>query len=72
MVNALDCNILVIEFKLQSPYLVHFPINTPEEDMNHIISPQLRGGLNSTTSFFKKDLWNEITHESLQAIKERN
>ena len=39
MVKAMDCRIIVSEFKLQSGYYVHFGINTLGKGMNPLILP---------------------------------
>ena len=40
MVKALNCEIVVREFKLQSPYYVHFRTNTLEKGMKpQILAP---------------------------------
>ena len=35
MANALNCDIVVNEFELQSFYYIHFQINTLGKDMKH-------------------------------------
>ena len=37
MVKALDCEIVVSEFELQSCYYIHFRTNTMEKGMNTLI-----------------------------------
>ena len=39
--NALDCDIVVSEFELQSRYYVHFRTNTLGKGMNPLLRPQL-------------------------------
>ena len=39
MVKALDCRIIVSEFKLQSRYYIHFQTNALGKDMNPLILP---------------------------------
>ena len=46
VVNVLDCDIIISEFKLQSYYYVHFWIKTLGKSENPLILPQL---------FFLKD-----------------
>ena len=41
MVKAMDCEIVVSEFKLKSRYYVHFQINTHGERMNPLIIPAM-------------------------------
>ena len=41
MVKAMDCEILLSEFKLQSRYYVHFRANTHVKDMNTLILPAM-------------------------------
>ena len=42
MVKAMDCEIVVSEFVLQSRYYVHFRANTIEKGMNLLILPGVR------------------------------
>ena len=42
MVKAMDCEIVVSEFVLQSRYNVHFRANTIVEGMNPLIFPAMR------------------------------
>ena len=48
MVKALDYEILVSEFVLQSRYYIHFQSNILGKDMNPLIFPSY--GLNPTTT----------------------
>ena len=41
MVKAIDCGIIVSEFKLQSHYYVHFRANTFGKGMNPLILPAM-------------------------------
>ena len=41
MVKAMDCGIVVSEFKLQSRYYVHFQANALGKGMNHLILPAM-------------------------------
>ena len=41
MVKAMDCEIVVSEFKFQSRYHVHFRKNTLGKDMNPFILPAM-------------------------------
>ena len=41
MVKAMDCGIVVREFKLQSRYYVHFQANTLGKGMNPLILPAM-------------------------------
>ena len=41
MVKAMDCGIVVYEFKLQSRYYVHFRANTLGKGMNPLILPAM-------------------------------
>ena len=47
MIKAMDCGIVVSEFKFQSRYYVHFWANTLGKGMNPSYPPSY--GLNSTT-----------------------
>ena len=60
MVKALDCGIVVSEFKFQSRYYVHFQTNTLGKAINLPYPPSY--GLNSTTTvLFKGWVWHSIT-----------
>ena len=37
--SMLDCDIVVCEFQIQSPYYVHFCVNTLEKIMNPFVPP---------------------------------
>ena len=41
MIKAMDCEIVVSEFILQSRYYVHFQVNTLEKGMNPLILPAM-------------------------------
>ena len=41
MVKAMNCEIVVSEFVLQSLYYVHFLANTPGKGMNPLILPAM-------------------------------
>ena len=41
MVNGIDCEIVVIEFELQSRHYVKFRTNTLGKDMNPLILPAM-------------------------------
>ena len=41
MVKAMDCEIVVSEFELNSRYYVHFRTNTQGKDMNLFILPAM-------------------------------
>ena len=42
MVKAMDCEIVVSEFEIQTRYYVHFRKNTPGKGMNPLILPAMR------------------------------
>ena len=41
--NMLDCNIVVLEFKLQSCYYIHFKTNILGKRMNSLTFPSIMG-----------------------------
>ena len=41
MVKAMDCEIVVSKFKLQSRYYIHFRTNTLGKSMNPLILPAM-------------------------------
>ena len=41
MVKAMDCEIVISEFELQSRYYMHFPTNTFGKGMNPLILPAM-------------------------------
>ena len=67
MVNVLNSNIEVSEFKLQSHYYIHFQTNTHGKGMNSQYPSNYR--LNSTTTVL---LWHCIIHEVWYVIKQSN
>ena len=68
MVKAMDCEIGVSEFELQSRYYVH---KYPWEIYELPYPPNY--GLNSTTTVLLGEwLWYKITHKGWYAIKQRN